>query len=239
MKRTRISEEFALAVHDYLLIAQTALAPADLCLIFGNKHIIEPLATRAAALYHAGYAPLILASGGVKTKNRTTEAQALRQSLLAKGVPAASILTENKSTHTGENVLLSRALLEREGHAPCITSVIGIGHIVAARRFLMTLERHWPEIHKMQVSVNPFSVPPEAWHTHPHFHARALQEWRKIAPYQAEDKIREIDVDRLNRITRAMASLRLSPRTPGVCPDESVKAAASAHNHPSARPVFT
>ena len=220
MTRPRIREDFALAVQDYLLIEQTELIPADFALIFGNRNIIEPLARQTAQLYHSGHFPLIVASGGVKTRAGTTEAEALRQKLIRQGVPDHAILTENHSTHTGENVTLTRALLAKKGLDSQMASVIGIGHIVAARRFLMTLERHWPQLHKMHVSANPFNLAAQDWHTHPTFRSHALEEWRKIAPYLAEDKIREVDLAELNRVTRLLrTSCNSGPPGPG--PDQT------------------
>ncbi len=172
--KTSIKDEFARAVHDYLLIEQTTLIPAAFALVFGNKNIIEPLADRTAELYHTGHFPLVVASGGVKTRSRVTEAEALRRAFIKRGIPAEAILTEKQAAHTGENVTRTRALLEQKGVADTATSVISIGHIIAARRFLMTLERHWPEIHKMQASVNPFNVPARDWHTHDIFRRHAM-----------------------------------------------------------------
>ena len=207
-RKASIKEKFARAVHDYLLIEQTALIPADFALVFGNKNIIEPLAQRTADLYHTGHFPLVVASGGVKTRSRVTEAEALRRALMKRGIPDSAILTEKQSTHTGENVVMTRALMTETGLDQRVSSVISIGHIIAARRFLMTLERHWPEIHKMHTSANPFNVPARDWHTHDVFRRHAMKEWRKIAPYVQQDLIREVDLDALNRTTACLKALR-------------------------------
>lgn len=209
-RKAGIKEEFARAVHDYLLIEQTALIPADFALVFGNKHIVEPLAQRTADLYHTGHFPLIVASGGVKTRNRITEAEALHKALVKRGVPDNVILTEKRASHTGENVTMTRTLLEEKGLAPNISSVISIGHIVAGRRFLMTLERHWPEIHKMHASANPFDVAAKDWHTHEVFRRHAMTEWRKIVPYLKQDLISEVNLPTLERMTAYLKAIRAS-----------------------------
>lgn len=201
---------FARAVQDYLLIEQTALIPADFALIFGNKRIIEPLTEVAADLYHTGYAPLIVASGGVMTASGQTEAEALRQALLKRGVPGDVILTEPRASHTGENVTLTRALLQTSGLEAGMSSVISIGHIVAARRFLMTMERHWPAIHKMHASANPFNVPASQWHLHNDFRYHAIKEWRKIKPYLQAHLIKEVDTVALDQETRRLKALQAS-----------------------------
>ncbi|QQG36257.1 MAG: YdcF family protein [Micavibrio aeruginosavorus] len=216
-RRTSIKPDFACAVHEYLLIEQTTLAPADFALVFGNKNIIAALAEKAADLYHSGYVPLIAVSGGVKVKGRLTEAEALRQGLLAHNVPDDAILTEPKAGHTGENVTFTRALMAAGGLDAGLGSVISIGHIIAARRFLMTLERHWPELHKMHVSANPFAVAARDWHLHETFRRHTLMEWRKIAPYLQQDLIREIDRTALDAETaRRLNAPRVAP--PASCP---------------------
>jgi hypothetical protein len=65
-----------------------------------------------------------------------------------------------------------------------IGSVICLGKICTARRYPMTLHRHWPEVDKMLVTINPFAAPVGRWHTDPAFRTRVLQEWRKIEPYR-------------------------------------------------------
>jgi hypothetical protein len=50
----------------------------------------------------------------------------------------------------------------------------------------MTLQEHWPEVHKMLVTVHAFHVPTELWHTDVEFCRRMLAEWDKIEPYKAK-----------------------------------------------------
>ncbi|MFN3826489.1 MAG: YdcF family protein [Micavibrio sp.] len=206
-----ISAAFARAVQDYLLIERTSLTHADFALIFGNKQIIDPLADEAADLYFSAHVPLLVASGGVRTTNGLSEAEALRQALLVRGVPDDVILVEPKARHTGENVTLTRALLQQQGLEAGMGSVISIGHIVAARRFLMTLERHWPSLHKMHVSANPFNVSAAQWHSHNDFRRHAIKEWSKISPYLAQGLIAEIDLPALEQETgRRIKALQAS-----------------------------
>ena len=207
-RKTGISQDFARAVNNYLLIEQTTLIPADFALVFGNAKIIEPLADRTADLYHTGHFPLIVVSGGIKTSSHLTEADALRQAFVKRGIPDSVILTEKQAKHTGENVTLTRALLAEKGLEQGLASVISIGHIVAARRFLMTLERHWPTLHKMHASANPFNIPAKDWHTQEVFCRHAMTEWRKIRPYLRDDKIREVDIDALEQETAKIKAIR-------------------------------
>ena len=68
----------------------------------------------AIALYRHGYAPAIIASGGVG-KYPPAEAKVFRRWAIAKGVPAGAIMMEFHSRSTAENVLLSAKLLNEIG----------------------------------------------------------------------------------------------------------------------------
>jgi len=45
--------------------------------------------------------------------------------------------------------------------------VICLGNTWTARRYPMTLHRHWPEVEKMLVMVDRFETPRALWHTIP------------------------------------------------------------------------
>jgi hypothetical protein len=198
-----LSTAFLKHIGDYMLV-ETPLAKADVCIIFGNHHAVH-MAEQAAELYKQGYFNLIVVSGGVAVKNDgRLEAHYMRDVLLAKGVPASAILLEDKAQNTMENVLYSRALLEKEKGAGVIKSVLAIGHIQAARRFLMTLERHWPEPVKMFTTMNCFNAPKDLWYTDPAFKQAVISEHKKIAPYKTLGFISEIDPDKINREIAAL-----------------------------------
>jgi pimeloyl-ACP methyl ester carboxylesterase len=72
-----------------------------------------------------------------------------------------------------------------------VRSVICLGNSWTARRYAMTLHRHWPEVTKMLVTIDAFATPRELWHTDPEFRRRVLREWDKIAPYLARGFIAE------------------------------------------------
>lgn len=131
------------------------LQSADLIFVLGSN---DPrVATWAAELYARGYAGRILFSGGA---GRFTEGQAgteaERFALVARqaGVPGEDILVENKSTNTGENVLFSKALLEKEGLE--IKKVLAVQKPYMERRTLATLDIQWPEV-EVIVSSPPLS----------------------------------------------------------------------------------
>lgn len=212
----KLSQAFLKTIGAYMLI-ETPVARADVCLVFGCKtpERREALANHAADLYEQGYFGLIAVTGGVPDKNGVTEAAHMRSVLLKRGVPADAILSEDAATNTGENVVLTRALLEREKGKGNIRTVIGIGQIHAARRFVMTLERHWPEVQKMFTAPNYYSVPREEFYNDPQFRREVLAEYRKIPLYRKTDFIREIDVDDLSAAARNLPRpQKPSPRNP-------------------------
>jgi uncharacterized SAM-binding protein YcdF (DUF218 family) len=70
----------------------------------------------AARLYHAGKAPLVLASGGsASRRNPLGEAHAMRLFLHDLGVPDAAIVLEDRSLSTRQNARFSALLLRQRG----------------------------------------------------------------------------------------------------------------------------
>jgi len=194
----KLSQAFLKTIGAYMII-ETPVARADVCIVFGcqNAQRRAALANHAADLYERGYTGLIVVTGGVPDKNGLTEAAHMRDVLIQRGVPAAAILTEDQATNTGENVVFTRALLEREKGKGAIASVIGVGQVHAARRFVMTLERHWPEVRKMFTAPHYYAVSREEFYKDPQFRSEVLEEYRKIPLYRKADFIREIDVEKL------------------------------------------
>ena len=71
----------------------------------------------AARLYHAGKAPLIIASGGNvwPRRQRQSEADAMRVVLTAFGVPDDAIVTEDRSRNTRQNATFTADLVASRG----------------------------------------------------------------------------------------------------------------------------
>ncbi|HVK46683.1 MAG TPA: YdcF family protein [Pseudobacter sp.] len=129
---------------DYHLLNQ-ALDKSDCILALGTHDL--RVAERAAELYLEGYAPLVVFSGGLGkiTKDIWSESEAERFAAVAikKGVPAEAILTENKSTNTGENILFTQQLLKEQNRE--VESFIVVQKPYMERRSLATFKVHWPE----------------------------------------------------------------------------------------------
>ncbi|HEX2752619.1 MAG TPA: YdcF family protein [Alphaproteobacteria bacterium] len=212
----KLKQAFLKTIGAYMLI-ETPIARADVCIVFGCQDPVrrEALAAHAADLYAQGYFGLIAVTGGVPDEKGKTEAAYMRDVLMKRGVPAEAILSEDTATNTGENVIRTKALLEREKGKGNISSVIAIGQMHASRRFVMTLERHWPEIKKMFTTPNYYGVPREEFFKDPVFRNEVLAEYRKIPLYRDTGFIREIDVDHLADTARQLPPpQKHSPRPP-------------------------
>lgn len=63
---------------------------------------------------------------------------------MALGVPKDTILIEDQAQHSGDNVVLTRALLEKKNRA--IESAIVLQKPYAERRAFATFRKQWPEL---------------------------------------------------------------------------------------------
>ncbi|MEM1130605.1 MAG: YdcF family protein [Pseudomonadota bacterium] len=187
-----LSDKDVARITAYQLV-RTPIAPADLCLVFGTRHGVREFADAALGLWRGGHTRRFVVSGGATQGIAETEADIIADMLIAGGIPGQAILREPMARHTGENVTLSRPLIDRSWGLDTIRSVIGIGKICTARRYLMTLERHWPDVQKMLVPINIHGVAREAWPDSPTLRPRVLAEHAKFAPYLKAGYITELD----------------------------------------------
>ena len=121
------------------------LEKAEFILVLGSHDL--RVADRATELYFEGWAPRIIFSGGLGnfTKEMWTEAEADKFAAIAikMGVPKESILVENKSTNTGENILFTQQLLAQKNLDP--QSFIVVQKPYMERRSYATFKKHWPD----------------------------------------------------------------------------------------------
>lgn len=96
--------------------------PSDVILVLGRRladdrptAVFEARLAHAADLWRRGLAPRILVAGGVTGRASRSEAEAGRVWLLAQGIPAGQVLTEDQSQHTLENLFHVRETLRDEG----------------------------------------------------------------------------------------------------------------------------
>ncbi|MCW1915925.1 YdcF family protein [Luteolibacter sp. GHJ8] len=121
------------------------LEPADIILVFGSSDL--RVAAHAAELWHEGYAPRILFSGGRGRMTQAwadTEAAAMGKIAREAGVPEGRIILEEMASNTGENIRFSRELLESHGLLPRTAIVVQKPYM--ERRTHAALEVQWPEL---------------------------------------------------------------------------------------------
>ena len=144
-------------IWDYLSLNES-LEKADCIVGFGNFN--TDIARRAAELYHAGFAPKILFTGGLgrNTEGLLPEPEAVRFAKVAMecGVPEADIILEPNSTNTKENIVFTREKLEslRLPH----DRILGVHQPFMERRIKAAMGVYWPELN-FQITSPQVSIP--------------------------------------------------------------------------------
>jgi uncharacterized SAM-binding protein YcdF (DUF218 family) len=128
------------------------LSRADAILVLCSHDTI--VAERGARLFLDGWAPLLIFSGGLGSITRRLwqepEADQFAKIAVQMGVPHESILIENRSTNTGENILFTRRLLAERHLDP--RSFIVVQKPYMERRSYATFRKLWPEKHVLVTS---------------------------------------------------------------------------------------
>lgn len=121
-----------------------ALAPGDAILVLGSRtdgalpaRYLTERAEKAASLYEASPAPVLLSGGRVGRETRP-EAQALRDLLLARGVAEQELRLETGSRTSWENLAMAAPLLEGARRVTVVT------HAFHRRRVLELAKRALP-----------------------------------------------------------------------------------------------
>ena len=81
----------------------------------GPTAVFEARLAQAEALWRHGFAPRIFVAGGTTGTSARSEAAVGRDWLVARGIPEAAILLEDRSQHTLENLFNVRADMRRAG----------------------------------------------------------------------------------------------------------------------------
>jgi uncharacterized SAM-binding protein YcdF (DUF218 family) len=122
---------------------QLEKADAILVLCSHDKKVAET----GAQLLLEGWAPLLIFAGGLGTITRgmwtEPEADQFAKIAISKGVPGASIIIENRSTNTGENILFTKQLLAEKQIDP--RKFILVQKPYMERRSFATFRKMWPE----------------------------------------------------------------------------------------------
>ncbi len=128
---------------DYLRLGVSVQAVE--CLLVLGGHDIG-VADRTTELYRQGMAPLIVVSGGSRAvpdgSDFPTEADAIADVLLGRGVPKEAIHLERLASNTSENFWLSAELLRDLGLDPA--TFLTVTKPYGERRTIATARRRWP-----------------------------------------------------------------------------------------------
>lgn len=184
-----IPESRFLSEHTVAKVAQdlfisTPLRKADLLFVFGTRHSIEKFAAAIFVLWHGGFFRWLVITGGSEEMGQVDEATLIFEKIKSIGIPPECVFLEKKALNTGQNVEFSLPILEKNIGLKNIRSVIAMGKHCASARYLMTLEKHWPDVKKMLFTVNHFDIPGVEWHRYPLARARIISEWEKLALYK-------------------------------------------------------
>ena len=154
MKQSSI-DELANILWDYNNLNQP-VKKADCILVLGSSDI--RVAQRGAELFLQGFAPLIIFSGNVGRLTEgmwdKPEAEIFAEEAMRMGVPKDKILIESTSTNTGENILFTMQLLDKNHIS--IRSLILVQKPFMQRRAYATFKKLWPE---KQLSVTAPQIP--------------------------------------------------------------------------------
>ena len=129
--------------HYHLMNHQLSQADVILVLCSHDTRVAE----RGAQLFHEGWAPLLIFSGGLGTITKDIwnepEADQFAEIAIGLGVPKDKILIENQSSNTGENILFTRQLLAEKEIDP--QKFILVQKPYMERRSFATFRKLWPE----------------------------------------------------------------------------------------------
>jgi uncharacterized SAM-binding protein YcdF (DUF218 family) len=187
----RLPTEDEVAAINARHLVDTPLRPADLLFVFGTRQDVDERVAEAVRLWRGGYFRRAIVSGGITPGAPLSECAVITEAMIARGIPANIILKEDRAMNTGENVIFSLPIIDAAIGLKNIRRVICLGNTWTARRYPMTLHRHWPDVEKMLVMIDSFETPRSLWHTDPEFSRRMLREWDKIEPYKARGFIAE------------------------------------------------
>ena len=144
-------------IWDYLCLKED-LQKADVIVGFGNFN--TDIARRAAELYHEGYAPKVLFTGGLgrNTEGLLPEPEAVRFAKVAMecGVPEGDIILEPESTNTKENIVFTRKKLEVLNLPH--NRILGVHQPFMERRIKAAMGVYWPEL-AFQVTSPQVTIP--------------------------------------------------------------------------------
>jgi DUF218 domain len=162
--------------------------------IFGTNQT-KP-AEIAAARYHQGLAPLIIATGGINRHNGIVEGSEFRKLLVERGVPDAAIRCEDKSANTWQNVECALLFLREALESGLTITAVGKWY---HRRTLHALATLLPDIGLFYaISWEPVyggrQVTRTDWPVIPDGKRRVIREWEEVSRRVADGSFREANL---------------------------------------------
>lgn len=114
----------------------------------------EDIPKRCAQLFHQGYAPYVVFSGGLgrNTSGIWTRSEAERFASIAsaQGVPEDRIILESKSTNSAENLLFTPGVLAERGIRA--EKIIAVHKPYMERRLWAAMQVYWPQVEAVYTS---------------------------------------------------------------------------------------
>lgn len=148
---------------------------SDVIFLPGGSHPAVP--EYGARLYHEGYAPLLMPSGGLSVKfdkwqgvkekadiysgDYHTDCEFFTDVLVKNGVPLSAVIGESRSGHTRDNAFMSRKTADERGLD--IKSGIIVCKAFHARRCLMLYQLAFPEARLIVCPVSVLGVEKDNW----------------------------------------------------------------------------
>jgi uncharacterized SAM-binding protein YcdF (DUF218 family) len=188
------------------IFVEDAPHKADAIMIVGGSH--PELGEKAAELWKQGYAPVILASGGVSIKtgkfpgpksktdiydkDYKTEYAFFTDVLLKNGVPQSAIYGEDKSSYTKENALYTKLVADENGFH--IHQAILVCKAFHARRSMMFYQMAFPNVTFNISTVNGYDISKENWYKNDYGIQRVMGELSRCGNQFAEDFIKNKDL---------------------------------------------
>jgi uncharacterized SAM-binding protein YcdF (DUF218 family) len=167
-------------ISDFMFF-ETELQHSDVILVPGASH--PQLMERAAMLYHQGFAPFILPSGGSTPHVEKTEWEFLKNIGISLGVPPEAILKEDQATNTFENARFSLDIIQKRGITP--SRVILVCKNYHARRALLTYQFTFPSDTIFYVSpvIDKTGVEKDNWFQDENKINYVMNELEKVGKY--------------------------------------------------------
>ena len=166
-----------------LIFVDTNVQKADVILVPGCNQ--PQLMELAAELYHKGFAPYILPTGGVNPKidKFDTEWEYLKMIGIKLGVPEELILKENKARNTFENARFSWKVLNKNDIN--IKKVILVCKSYHSRRALLTYKLAFPLSIEFYVATvtDKTGVTKDNWFLNTEYTSLIMGEVVKIGKY--------------------------------------------------------